>query len=605
MTALREERSGVERHVRPPRRQSVAVSPGTRVQTHGGVPDVARGHGSRAGGVADGRVQTPLPGPRPRRPAGPGRRVPRRRTPSTCGCATGACRRSDRASSPRPDEQVLDADGRWAVPGLWDAHVHLQTWARAAVRLDLSGTSSAEQVVRGRRRAPGRPARRRRSGGRLRAAHGDLAASADGRRARRRLRRPRRRARQRRRPRRLAQLAGARAARAGAAHRAGRGGRVVRGLRPAGRARARGRRRAPPCEDARWPAAAALGVVGVTDVEWERGPFVWPDRVRARDRPAAGADGDLRRRPRRGARRRAADRRPARGHRRARRHGTAQGDLRRLAQHPDGVVLRAVRRQRRRWTGMVNLSPAELAELCRAGPRGRARGGGARDRRRRGRRGARRRRGVRRPRLARARAARRRRRPAPLRRARGAGERAAGPPARRPRRHRRAVARPAGPVVRAALAARRRRRPAPGLRRTGRAARPVAGDGGGGAPLRRRPRPPWTPEQSLTPAEALAASTDGQRTPAPGSPADLVLLDTDPLAPGRRPGSGRRGPAQRAASRRRCTVGGSRTTRAEPPAQARARWSGQGSGAAAGELLAHLPEVPRPEHAGSRPASRA
>jgi hypothetical protein len=44
-------------------------------------------------------------------------------------------------------------------------------------------------------------------------------------------------------------------------------------------------------------------------------------------------------------------------------------------------------------------------------------------------------------------------------------------------------------------------------------------------------RPAWVPEQSLTPAEALAASTDGQRTPTAGSPADLVLLDADPLAP--------------------------------------------------------------------------
>jgi predicted amidohydrolase YtcJ len=44
-------------------------------------------------------------------------------------------------------------------------------------------------------------------------------------------------------------------------------------------------------------------------------------------------------------------------------------------------------------------------------------------------------------------------------------------------------------------------------------------------------RPAWTPEQSLTPAEALAASTDGRRTPSPGSPADLVLLDADPLPP--------------------------------------------------------------------------
>jgi hypothetical protein len=44
-------------------------------------------------------------------------------------------------------------------------------------------------------------------------------------------------------------------------------------------------------------------------------------------------------------------------------------------------------------------------------------------------------------------------------------------------------------------------------------------------------RPPWHPEQSLSPAEALAASTDGRTTLAPGAPADLVLLDRDPLAP--------------------------------------------------------------------------
>ncbi|MFH5824851.1 amidohydrolase [Georgenia sp. AZ-5] len=45
-------------------------------------------------------------------------------------------------------------------------------------------------------------------------------------------------------------------------------------------------------------------------------------------------------------------------------------------------------------------------------------------------------------------------------------------------------------------------------------------------------RAPWHPEQQLTAAQALAASTDGRGTPAPGSPADLVLLDADPLAPG-------------------------------------------------------------------------
>jgi predicted amidohydrolase YtcJ len=41
---------------------------------------------------------------------------------------------------------------------------------------------------------------------------------------------------------------------------------------------------------------------------------------------------------------------------------------------------------------------------------------------------------------------------------------------------------------------------------------------------------PWHPEQSLTPREALAASTDGWGTVAPGHPGDLVLLDVDPLA---------------------------------------------------------------------------
>ena len=45
-------------------------------------------------------------------------------------------------------------------------------------------------------------------------------------------------------------------------------------------------------------------------------------------------------------------------------------------------------------------------------------------------------------------------------------------------------------------------------------------------------RDPWHPEQSLTPREALAASTDGHGTVAAGHPADLALLDADPLAPG-------------------------------------------------------------------------
>jgi predicted amidohydrolase YtcJ len=42
-------------------------------------------------------------------------------------------------------------------------------------------------------------------------------------------------------------------------------------------------------------------------------------------------------------------------------------------------------------------------------------------------------------------------------------------------------------------------------------------------------RPPWHPEQALTPREALAASVDGQGSVHAGARADLVLLDADPL----------------------------------------------------------------------------
>ena len=49
---------------------------------------------------------------------------------------------------PRPDEEVVDAEGRWAIPGLWDQHVHLGQVARDAGRLDLRGCADAEAVTR-------------------------------------------------------------------------------------------------------------------------------------------------------------------------------------------------------------------------------------------------------------------------------------------------------------------------------------------------------------------------------------------------------------------------------------------------------------------------
>lgn len=48
---------------------------------------------------------------------------------------------------PLPGEEVLDTGGRWLMPGLWDAHVHLGQWARRRTRLDLAGTASLDEAL--------------------------------------------------------------------------------------------------------------------------------------------------------------------------------------------------------------------------------------------------------------------------------------------------------------------------------------------------------------------------------------------------------------------------------------------------------------------------
>lgn len=45
------------------------------------------------------------------------------------------------------DGPQVELDGRWVMPGLWDAHVHLTQWALARRRLDLSGATSAAHAV--------------------------------------------------------------------------------------------------------------------------------------------------------------------------------------------------------------------------------------------------------------------------------------------------------------------------------------------------------------------------------------------------------------------------------------------------------------------------
>ncbi|GAA1280342.1 amidohydrolase [Arthrobacter pascens] len=47
------------------------------------------------------------------------------------------------------DAPVVDLDGRFAVPGLWDEHVHMTQWALAANRVDLSQAESARDAVEG------------------------------------------------------------------------------------------------------------------------------------------------------------------------------------------------------------------------------------------------------------------------------------------------------------------------------------------------------------------------------------------------------------------------------------------------------------------------
>lgn len=45
-------------------------------------------------------------------------------------------------------ERVLEADGRWLMPGLWDHHVHPTDWASVGHRLDLrSATSTADCIA--------------------------------------------------------------------------------------------------------------------------------------------------------------------------------------------------------------------------------------------------------------------------------------------------------------------------------------------------------------------------------------------------------------------------------------------------------------------------
>ncbi|MCS5718683.1 amidohydrolase family protein [Herbiconiux sp. CPCC 205763] len=50
--------------------------------------------------------------------------------------------RNDSASAER-----IDLEGRWVIPGLWDNHVHFSAWAAVSRRLDVSAARSAAEVI--------------------------------------------------------------------------------------------------------------------------------------------------------------------------------------------------------------------------------------------------------------------------------------------------------------------------------------------------------------------------------------------------------------------------------------------------------------------------
>ncbi|AZZ48870.1 amidohydrolase [Rathayibacter rathayi] len=48
---------------------------------------------------------------------------------------------------PARGDDVRDLDGRWLLPGLWDEHVHFSQWAMTAPRLDVSAAASARETA--------------------------------------------------------------------------------------------------------------------------------------------------------------------------------------------------------------------------------------------------------------------------------------------------------------------------------------------------------------------------------------------------------------------------------------------------------------------------
>ena len=71
----------------------------------------------------------------------------RRHGSSTSRSSTAASPRWASALDAIAGVEELDLDGRWLMPGLWDAHVHFTQWARQSGRIDVSAARSAAEAV--------------------------------------------------------------------------------------------------------------------------------------------------------------------------------------------------------------------------------------------------------------------------------------------------------------------------------------------------------------------------------------------------------------------------------------------------------------------------
>lgn len=81
------------------------------------------------------------------RVAGPGREYLIDEEPVDVVIADGRIADIAPTGALRPMGAVLDAEGAWAVPGLWDNHVHTVQWALAAERAALDDTRSAAEAA--------------------------------------------------------------------------------------------------------------------------------------------------------------------------------------------------------------------------------------------------------------------------------------------------------------------------------------------------------------------------------------------------------------------------------------------------------------------------